>query len=118
MKNVLFILLTLIALITLEGCGTDIQSDLQSKEWNVVSTNGEAYTAQFGEETVTFEMLGFQLGYTYKIVDNVITFQENGEEESFSFEVTENEDDYQLKAANEDVKKENGDLTLSPRVNK
>ena len=116
MKKVLLGFITVISLVVLGGCSTDVQSDLQSKEWNVVSTNGDAYTAQFGEDTVTFEMLGFQLGYTYNIEGEKITFQENGEKDSFTFEIAKNEDDYLLKSVNKSEKEENGDLTLSPRV--
>lgn len=116
MRKIILNLLTLVALITLGGCGTDIQSDLQSKEWNVVSTSGESYTAQFGESTVTFEMLGFQVGNNYTIKDNKITIQESkGEKKPVTFEMTKNEKDYQFKTTTAEDKEQYGDLTLSPK---
>lgn len=117
MKKILLSLFTLIALTTLVGCGTNIQSDLQSKEWNVVSTNGESYTAQFGESTVTFEMLSFQFGNNYSIEDNKITIQESeGEKTPVTFEITKNENDYQFKTTTAEDKEQYGNLTLSPKV--
>lgn len=115
MKKVLFGFITLISLAVLGGCSTDIQSDLQSKEWSVVSTNGDVYTAQFGEDTVTFEMLGFQAGNNYTIEDNQITIQgSDGEKAPVTFEINQNEKDYQFETITTDAKEQYGDLTLSP----
>lgn len=117
MKKVLLGFITMIALGVLGGCSTDVQSKLQSKEWNVVSTNGDAYTAQFGEDTVTFEMLGFQAGNDYTIEDNQITIQgSDGEKAPVTFEITQNENDYQFKTTTTEAKEQYGDLTLSPKV--
>ncbi|GIN69546.1 hypothetical protein J14TS2_00210 [Bacillus sp. J14TS2] len=41
----------------LAGCGSkNIANDLQAEKWNVVATNGESYTGEFRQDTVSFKM--------------------------------------------------------------
>lgn len=117
MKKILLSLLTLIALITLGGCSTDSKSDLQSKEWNVVSTNGEAYSAEFGENTVSFILGGnFRVGFNYEIVEDELTLTQEADEEPLVFQIEKSKEEYTFKAIEDEVKEQYGDLTLSPKV--
>lgn len=117
MKKILLSLFTIITLITLGGCSTDIKSDLQSKEWNVVSTNGEAYSAEFGENTVSFILGGdFRIGFNYEIVEDELALTQEEDEEPVVFKTEKNNDEYTFKAIGDEVKEQYGDLTLSPKT--
>ncbi|MDN6292224.1 MAG: hypothetical protein L0J35_04035, partial [Tetragenococcus halophilus] len=67
MKKTIKGLFILLFSITLAGCSQSVQNELQENNWNVVSTNGEAYTAEFGESTVTFTSNFFQRGFSYTV---------------------------------------------------
>lgn len=54
MKKTIYILLIVTVVLGLSACGKNTADDLQSKKWNVVATNGEAYTAEFNSDTVSF----------------------------------------------------------------
>ena len=56
MKKIVVLLFTVFTIFTLSACGTSVHEDLQENEWNVVATNGEAYTADFHADTVTFQL--------------------------------------------------------------
>lgn len=107
--------ISLIALLlVLTACGSgNIGDNLQSKKWNVVATNGEAYTAEFGEDTVSFKMGAFTKGFTYEISEGEIILKEDGKE-SIVFEIEKDGDEYNFKATTETIKDKFGDLTLSP----
>ncbi|NRG29536.1 hypothetical protein HRF69_20775 [Bacillus circulans] len=111
MKKVIF-LISLLLMLTACGKGND-GDNLQSKKWNVVATNGEAYTAEFGEDTVSFKMGGFTKGFTYEINEGEIILKEDGKE-SIVFDIEKNGDEYKFKATTETIKDKFGDLTLSP----
>lgn len=111
MKKVIIPLLLLLLLLT--GCGSkNIANDLKSTKWNVVSTNGETYTAEFNQDTVSFQMGILSLGMFYEIDKNVITLTK--EEKTYSYEVENDKNEYKFTAANDDTKDVFGDLTLSP----
>lgn len=113
-RKTFYVLLIVTAVLALNACGAkDPVSDLQSKKWNVVATNGESYTAEFGENTVSFKMGSFTKGFTYKINKNEISLEEDGEE-PLVYEVKKNGNEYNFKATTETIKEKTGDLTLSP----
>lgn len=72
MKKTVLSLITIIVLLVLVGCSgtTNTQEDLQSKKWNVVTTQGQSYTMEFGESTITTEAFGITQGSNYSIKDN------------------------------------------------
>ncbi len=113
LKRFIYVLLIVIAVFGLSACGKNPSDDLQSKKWNVVATNGESYTAEFGKNAVSFKMGSFTRGFTYKINKDEISLEE-GEEEPILFELKKDGDEYIFKATTEAIKDKFGDLTLSP----
>ncbi|MFJ7934392.1 hypothetical protein [Sporosarcina sp. NPDC096371] len=113
MKKAIYLLLMVVSIIGLSACGKNAQDDLQAHRWNVVSTNGEAYTAEFNKSTVSFAAGSFSRGFTYKIDNGKISLEED-EKEPVIFEVEKDGKEYKFTAASDDVKKQYGDLTLSP----
>lgn len=111
-KNVL-ILSILSLLFILSACGTDYQKELTGTDtWDVASTNGESYTAEFENDTVKFNMFGLlDIGVDYYIDDDIITLIEN--ETEYEFKIEKQKKEYHFIAENEDVKNRFGDLTLS-----
>lgn len=113
-KIISIVVLTLI--IMLSGCG-NAEKDLQANVWNVVSTNGEAYTAEFGNNTATFkyaDILSF--GVEYEIEGNEITIIDE-KQKVYTFIIEKNKNEYIFKANNDEAKEYVGDLTLSPKKN-
>lgn len=114
MRRSIYVLLVAIVVLGLSACSNNNSGeDLQSKKWNVVATNGESYTAEFGKDTVSFKMGGLTRGFTYSISDDEISLEADGEE-PIVFEVEKDDDEYFFKATTEAVKDQFGDLTLSP----
>ena len=102
-----------LVVLTLAACGEkSISEDLQSQKWNVVATNGENYTAEFGQDTVTFAMPIFSLGMAYEINENIVEMMK--EDEIFKYEISKNGDEYKFVAQDDKTKDKFGDLTLSP----
>lgn len=102
-----------LVVLALAACGEkSISEDLQNQKWNVVATNGETYTAEFGSETVTFAMPIFSLGMGYKISENEIKLLKD--DEQFVYEISKNGDEYKFVAQDDKTKDKFGDLTLSP----
>jgi len=117
MKKIFKGLLILLFTFILAGCSQSVQDELQANNWNVVSTNGEAYTADFGESTVTFDVNLFQRGFNYSIdedEENITLNEPDTDEEPITFSITKNENSYTFKAIADQVKERYGDLTLSP----
>lgn len=101
--------------ILLTSCGINFEKNLKSGIWNVVATNGEAYTAEFADDTATFKLGEFlTIGMHYKINDNEIILIDE-EQEEHTFIVEENKNEYIFKAKTDEVKERFGDLTLSPK---
>lgn len=118
MKKTIKGIFILIFSITLTGCSQSIQDELQADNWNVVSTNGEAYTAEFGESTVTFTSNLFQRGFSYKIdeeAENITLNEPDTEDEPITFSIDKNDNNFKLTAIIDEVKETYGDLTLSPK---
>jgi hypothetical protein len=113
LKNITHTLLIILVLIGLSACGNNPSDDLQSQKWNVVATNGESYTAEFGESTVSFKMGSLSRGFTYEINDNEISLIE-AEKDPIVFEMEKEGDEYIFTATTESVEEQFGDLTLSP----
>ncbi|MDQ0227336.1 hypothetical protein [Metabacillus niabensis] len=60
-RNTFHVLLIVTAVVGLNACGAkDPVSELQSKKWNVVATNGESYTAEFGPLVYELEKNGHE----------------------------------------------------------
>ena len=117
MKKISKGFLILLFTFTLVGCNPSVQDELQANNWNVVSTNGEAYTADFGERTVTFDTNLFQRGFNYSIdkdEENITLNEPDTDEEPITFSITKNENSYIFKVITDEVKESYGDLTLSP----
>lgn len=113
MKKIINVLLIITVILGLSACGKNPTDDLQSKKWNVVATNGESYTAEFGKNTVSFKMGSFTRGFSYTINNDEISL-EDGKEEPIVFELKKDGDEYIFKATTEAIKDKFGDLTLSP----
>lgn len=116
MKKLVKIISTIFLFTILGACSTEsTQENLQANNWNVVSTTGEAYTASFGQDTVTFEMGNMRRGFSYSIEDDNITLEEmDSEDEAMTFTVDSNNGEYTFTSQTEEVKEQIGDLTLSP----
>jgi|SRR5699024_3324249 len=120
MKKIIGSIFTIFSIFILSACSQgSIQENLQENNWNVVSTNGEAYTADFGSDTVTFDLQITSLGFSYSVDEEgevpIITMEQpDSSDEAFSFSITQNDDEYKFTAENDDVYEQYGDLTLSP----
>ena len=115
MKKIIGLSLLIVTLLT--ACGVDTEENLKSNTWNVVATNGEAYTAEFANDTATFKMGEFlTVGMHYEINDDEITLIEEEQEgqEEHTFIIEKNKEEYLFKAKTDEVKERFGDLTLSP----
>jgi len=117
MKKFVGLLFTIFTLFTLSACGTSIHEDLQANNWQVVSTNGESYTADFAESTVSFDLQLLSLGFNYQLEEtdngNQITMTAD-DTEPLVFNIEENGNEYTFTAQSEEVKDQYGNLTLSP----
>lgn len=89
----LFILLFSFAL---AGCSQSIHEQLQENQWNVTSTSGSSYTANFSETTVSFEQSIFQTGMTYTIKDDQLIMTDPKNEEEIFYEIKEEGDEIKL----------------------
>lgn len=100
-----------LVVLALAACSDEksVTEDLKSIKWNVVETDGDGYTLEFGETTATFTTMGFPIGRTYEIDGNVITFTD--EKGSYVYDIEKNGEDYIFKAQDE---ADPVDLTLSP----
>lgn len=78
---------------SLAGCTQSIHQKLQDNQWNITSTSGSSYTADFSETTITFEQGVFQTGMTYTIKDDqlIMINPSNNKEIIYEIEKTENE---------------------------
>ncbi|MBU8791572.1 hypothetical protein [Oceanobacillus caeni] len=111
------ILLVIFSLLILVACGNGVSGeslseDLQSKKWNVVATNGESYTAEFAQDTVSFQMGFFTLGMHYELDGNTIILTE--EDKTYSYEIKKENEEYKFTASTAETRDKFGDLTLSP----
>lgn len=114
MKKLMYVILLALIAVGLSACGNkDTATDLQSQKWNVVSTNGESYTGEFGENTVTFNLGVYNRGFNYTLKDNEISLVE-GDAEPIIFAVEKNDDEYIFKPKSDEDAEVFGDLTLSP----
>ncbi|AYV69162.1 hypothetical protein C2I06_21220 [Niallia circulans] len=100
--------ISLIALLlVLTACGSgNVGDNLQSKKWNVVSSNGESYTAEFSKDTVSFQKGAFTLGMTYEIDDNTITLERK--EDTYTFEFEKVGDEYKSTAVDDETNNTSG----------
>lgn len=118
MKKVINGIILIFSIFMLGACSnTNIQEELQKNQWNVVSTNGESYIADFGQDTVSFDLTITKLGFSYSINEENNTFtmtQQGKDKEPQVFNITKNEDEYIFKSDNEETKEQYGDLTLRP----
>ncbi|TNX23934.1 hypothetical protein [Enterococcus faecium] len=117
MKKTIKGLFILLFSITLAGCSQSVQDELQENNWNVVSTNGEAYTAEFGESTVTFTSNLFQRGFSYTIdeeEENITLNEPDTDDEPITFLINKSDNSFLFTAITDEVKETYGDLTLSP----
>jgi len=117
LKKGIGLIFTIFTVFTLSACGSSIHEELQSTNWQVVSTNGESYTADFSEDTVSFDLQIAQLGFSYQINENddnnQITMTDDNSE-PLVFNIEENNNEYSFVAQSEEVKEQYGDLTLTP----
>ena len=120
MKKRIVSLCTIFIVFVLSGCvkmsSDSIHKNLQAHKWNVVSTNGEAYTADFAEDTVAFDLTISSLGFHYKVDEdqNILTLTDEKRDKEVNFDITKKENEYMLKSKIEEVHKQYGELTFSP----
>lgn len=116
MKKILLFIITIFVLIIGACASTNTPEELQSKIWNVVATNGEAYTAEFAKDTATFKMGEFYtVGMGYEINGDEITLEDK-HSEKHTFIIEKNKGEYIFKAKTDEVRDRFGDLTLSPKL--
>lgn len=103
-----------LVVLALAACSSEksVTDDLQAQKWNVVATNGETYTAEFGQDTVSFTMGFFSLGMLYSIDGDVINLTK--EDDTYAYEIVKDGKEYKFTALNDETKDKFGDLTLSP----
>ncbi|MCI3027552.1 hypothetical protein LMF32_00175 [Desemzia sp. C1] len=119
MKKIIVLFFTIFSFFILSGCssfGNSVHEELQSTNWNVVSTKGDAYSADFGESTVTFDLAGFPFGYSYSLneEESKIVFQSSEEDVNIEYNIEKENDEFVLTATTEESREENGNLTLTP----
>ena len=112
-KRTIYFLLMIISISVLSACGKSIEDNLQSNNWDIVSTNGESYTGNFHQSTVSFNNGFMSRGFSYEIEDNTIILKEDGEK-PVTFEINEDDDEYIFKSTTKAIKEQFGDLTLTP----
>lgn len=114
MKKLIQLVLFMVLLVILAACSSSqsITDDLQSQKWNVVSTNGESYTAQFGQDTVTFGLGIFNLGMDYTVDGDILNLIK--EDETYTYEVSKEGKEFKFTAADDKTHDKYGHLTLSP----
>lgn len=81
---------------TLVGCSQSVHEQLQENQWNVTSTSGSLYTANFSETTVSFEQGIFQTGMAYTIKDDQLIMTDPRNEEVIFYEIKEEGDEIKL----------------------
>ena len=82
--------------VSLAGCSRSIHQHLQDNQWNVTSTSGSSYTADFSETTITFEQGVFQTGMIYTIKDDQIVMIDPKNEEEIFYEIKEKGNEIEL----------------------
>lgn len=80
-KGLLFLIFSFI----LSGCGQTIHEQLQENNWNITSTSGYSYTADFSETTITFEQGIFQTAMEYKISEDQLSMSDPQSKEKFVY---------------------------------
>lgn len=93
----------------LAGCSQSIHEQLQENNWNVTSTSGSSYTADFSETIISFEQGIFQTGMTYTIKKEQLIMIDPQNEEKIFYEIREEGDEIKLIP----VKEKYGTLILS-----
>lgn len=86
-------LIVLFFTFSLTGCRQSIHEQLQENNWNVTSTSGHSYTAEFSETTIIFEQGFFQTGMTYSIYDHELIMINPQNEEEIKYEIVEEQNE-------------------------
>lgn len=111
MKKIISAIILSVTFIGLVGCAKNTESSLQANKWNVVSSDGSSFTAEFGEDTVKFENVFRTRGLKYQVKDDKITMKDDRVEVSYT--IKKNGNEYKFKSNDDTTKEEFGDLTLS-----
>lgn len=115
MKKAIKICFILGTLLVLSACNkntdSNLTSELKENKWNVVSTNGESYTGEFSESTVSFKSGVFSRGFKYNIKNNNITLSSDKTKITYKIEKTNGEVHFVSK--DKETERKFGDLTLS-----
>lgn len=120
MKKRINLLVLLSLSFILVACGQSYHEQLQANDWQVVSTNGESYTASFQNDTVITTVIGIEMGQPYSIDEekDQISFYkaDNSEEETVAstYNISQEGDEINFISANDETKEQYGDLTLYP----
>ena len=104
MKKIISAIILSVTFIGLVGCAKNTESSLQANKWNVVSSDGSSFTAEFGEDTVKFENVFRTRGLKYQVKDDRV---------EVSYTIKKNGNEYKFKSNDDTTKDEFGDLTLS-----
>lgn len=78
------------------GCSQSIHEQLQENNWNVTSTSGSSYTADFSETTISFEQGVFQTGMIYTIKEEQLIMINPQNEEEIFYDIREEGDEIKL----------------------
>lgn len=116
MKKTVKLLMCVLLISVLSACGiTQSTSDeLQSQKWNVVATNGESYTAQFAEDTVSFGLGIWNIGMGYSIDGDTLTLIKEDDNETYTYEISKEGKEFKFTAADDKTHEKYGHMTLSP----
>lgn len=116
MKKITKIIVLFIGVFFLTACGKpDFHKKLQENDWQVVSTNGESYSARFASDTVSFDSTFLSKGYEYVIdEDDKITLKKDGKDEEIFIITEKAENELYFEADTEETLEDIGNLTLTP----
>ena len=120
MKKIIQSIVLFFSVFILTACSQSTHEQLQENQWQVVSDNGESYTANFFEDTVSFKMGVFEYGYQYSITNDDDTEKIQmiyDDDDKPIFEI-QHEDNYiKFIADNDEVYEQYGNLTLTALEN-
>lgn len=114
MKKISVLVMAIVLLFALGACGNkDVADDLRSQKWTFVNDKGDAGKAEFGKDTAKFDIgMAMNVGFDCKFEDDKITLV--NPKSTLTYDIEKDGKEYKFKSANQETKKNGGDLTLSP----
>lgn len=117
MKKIIQSIVLFFSVFILTACSQSTHEELQKNQWQVVSDNGDSYVADFFEDTASFDLGVFELGYQYSITDNEdtekITIENEEQNLKGTFKIEHEDNHIKFIADNEESLETYGNLTLT-----